>query len=111
MELIRDVYDLTATFPDEEQYALTKRLHLAVTEGPALLARGYGFGKRSYFGRCIQVAHGALMEVDTFIQIAEEQGYLSKDHAARIYGEIETVSRLLRRLFKDLRNNAGPYLA
>lgn len=108
MDLIKEVYDLTESFPRDERHALSHRLQLAAMEGPALLARGYGAGRCSYFARCIQVAHGALMEVDTFLEIAEHQGYVSQDRCARINGEIETIARLLRKLFREVRDNTGP---
>src|SRR3954469_8739442 len=76
MELVREVYRITASFPPHERFALTQQLRRAVVSVPSNIAEGQArFGpKEAAHGASI--ALGSLAEVDTLIAVANQQGYV-----------------------------------
>jgi four helix bundle protein len=114
MDLVPQVYVITESLPAHEQYGLGRLLQLAVSEVPLCIARGSGRGARRYFANCVAVALGALMELDTMLEITERMGYADKDKLSQLFGEIQVVSRLLARLksrlVDGLSHGAGPFL-
>ena len=70
MQLVKEIYFLTKTFPKEEIYALTSQIKRAAVSIPSNIAEGSG---RHYKKETIQFLHisrGSLYELDTQLNIA-----------------------------------------
>ncbi|MBN2080906.1 four helix bundle protein [bacterium] len=76
MELVKQVYQLTVTWPKEEQYGLTSQVRRAAVSVPSNIAEGYGRRTSKEFIRFLNVAHGSLMEVETQLQIGYLLGFM-----------------------------------
>jgi four helix bundle protein len=79
IELVRDVYDLTASFPASEQYGLTAQLRRAAVSVPSNIAEGAARNTKKEFFHFVAVARGSLSEIDTQLVIAKQLGYVSDD--------------------------------
>ena len=100
MTLVKNVYQATRTFPQEEIYGLTTQMRRAAVSIPSNLAEGAARTGRREFAQFLSVAKGSLSELETQLLISAELGYLDAKHS--IFELVEEVSRLLAGLHKSL---------
>jgi four helix bundle protein len=95
MDLLMQVMAVVDTFPPEETYALAQLLRNAAMAFPAGLARASGnFSRKSCIAQIV-AAEGSLLEVDTFLEIAAGNGYISKDRVTSLFGDTQAIRRQL----------------
>ena len=75
MRLVKLVYDLTATFPPKEMYALTQQMCKSAVSIPSNIAEGSRRGSKKDYRRCLLIAYGSGAELETQLEIAEIIGY------------------------------------
>jgi len=95
MDLVREVYRLTRTWPREELYGLTSQARRAAVSMPANLAEGMGRGTPGELSRFAHNALGSAYELDTLLQIAVELNYNCAEEGALIR---EPLGRLIKRI-------------
>lgn len=100
MTLVKNVYQATRTFPQEEIYGLTAQMRRAAISVPSNLAEGAARTGRKEFARFLSVAKGSLSELETQLLISVELGYLDAKHS--MFELVEEVSRLLAGLHKSV---------
>ncbi len=101
-DLSLEVYMLTRTFPKSETYGIISQLQRAVVSIPANIAEGYERNHRKEYLQFLFIAKGSLGEVETYILLAKDLGYLKDADYAVIDEKRKTVSRLLKGLIKSL---------
>ena len=90
MQLARNLYEATASFPKVEMFGLTQQIRRAAVSVPSNIAEGRGRladrGLRVFLAQ----ARGSLFEVQTQLELAHDLGDL----------EIHTVKELFGRATK-----------
>ena len=102
MDLAREVYKSTISFPKHELYGLTQQIRRAAVSVPSNIAEGKGHRSNKEFAHFLFHARGSLLELQTQVLIAEELQYLSKVEASRLLSMAEGVSRALNGLIHAL---------
>ena len=69
--IVKLVYQLVKTFPQEEMYALSSQLKRASVSIPSNIAEGYGRNYTKDYSRFLQIARGSLYEMQTQIEISK----------------------------------------
>jgi len=87
MDLVMEVYKLTQTFPEKEQYGLSAQLRRAALSAPANIAEGAADRTHSQFSHFLANALGSLNELDTHLELSFRLGYLSDNS----YNQITTL--------------------
>ncbi len=105
MDLVLDVYKITASFPKTEVYGLASQMQRAAVSIPSNIAEGHGLKQTLAYGRHLAVANGSLTELETQLEIADRLGYLSAEHGA-IMQKANEVGRMLAGLRRSLRAHA-----
>ena len=102
MDMIDTVYELTASFPTEERYALTSQIRRAAHSIYLNLAEGSA--RRSYkdFARFLSMALGSLMEVRACSNIALRRNYISKDQHPQLGSQLHQIRISLTALRSSL---------
>jgi len=103
MELVVLIYRLAAGFPETEKFGLVQQLCRAVVSLPANIAEGHGSSHRKVFLNHLSIARGSLMEVETYIQLAEKLGFAEGNELQPAKNQLEQVSRLLSGLIRSLK--------
>jgi four helix bundle protein len=67
MDLMEEVYRLTATFPQSEIFGLTSQMRRASTSIPSNIAEGYGRASDKSMTYFVRVSRGSLAELDTLV--------------------------------------------
>ncbi|MBK7121559.1 MAG: four helix bundle protein [Chitinophagaceae bacterium] len=70
MQLVKEVYLLTKTFPKEEMYALTSQTKRAAVSIPSNIAEGLGRQYKKDTLQFLHISRGSLYELETLLNIA-----------------------------------------
>lgn len=99
MQMVRLVYDLTATFPDEEKYGLTSQMRRSAVSVPSNIAEGAARGNGGDFVRFLQIARASLMELDTQVWLSRDLGFLQD--VSKIRDKVISILRMLNGLIQS----------
>ena len=101
MSLVKDIYQITSSFPNEEIYALTSQMRRAAVSIPSNIAEGAARTGYKEFLQFLSISRGSLSELETQLIIAKELGYM---HASEdIMLKIDSLFGLLGGLMRSLR--------
>src|SRR5687767_14932551 len=89
LSLVKEVYDVTRTFPKEEQYVLTSQLRRAAISACSNIAEGSARRTRPDRRRFYEISRSSMVEVDTQFEIALILGYLQKSQIQRLESYLE----------------------
>ena len=78
LELTKEIYKITQTFPEAEKFGLLSQLTRSVSSVGANIAEGFGRYYRKEFVRFLYNARGSLTETLHHLIIAFEVGYISQ---------------------------------
>lgn len=102
MDLVEQIYRITAEFPDEEKYGLTSQLRRAAVSVPSNIAEGAARGSAKDFVRFLFIARGSLSEIETQVLIGQRLNYV-QDVTSTVE-LIHKVSGLLGGLIRNLQS-------
>lgn len=102
IQLVKEVYRLTANFPDAERFGLTAQMRRAAISVPSNIAEGAARNGKAEFLHFLGIARGSLSELDTQLVIARELGYCQTDQAVNQC--VDDVFGLLGGLINSLKN-------
>jgi four helix bundle protein len=102
MDLVTQIYRISATFPREEIYGLTSQLRRASVSIPSNIAEGQGRHGAAEFRHFLRQASGSLMEVETQVLIAERLDYISSDETAKLLATAAEIGKMLNGLVASL---------
>jgi four helix bundle protein len=77
--LVKDIYQLTESFPSHEIYGLTAQIRRAAVSVPSNLAEGAARATKKEFAHYLVIARASLSEIDTQLAIAKHLGYIGRD--------------------------------
>ena len=103
MDLVTDIYKMTATFPAEERYGLSSQARRAAVSIPSNIAEGHGRKYTEAYINHLSIAFGSLMELETQIQIAARLGFIGNDRELLI--QTDEIGKMLAGLKKSLSGN------
>lgn len=84
-QYVKNIYELSDTFPAKEDFALTSQIRRAAVSITSNIAEGtsrFSLKDKSHF---IEIAYGSLMETYSQLQVAVDLGYISQDEIATLH--------------------------
>lgn len=99
-ELIKAVYLITKSYPDDEKFGIVNQMRRAVVSVTSNIAEGssrLSFKDQAHF---YQIAYSSLMELLSQFIVSEDLGYCSKEQAKIIRTQIEKISIQINALRK-----------
>ena len=102
MDLVTEIYQVTATFPNEERFGLSSQMRRAAASIPSNIAEGHGRKLTGAYLNHLSIAYGSLMELETQVQIADRLNFISPDTAANILVNTDEIGKMLTGLKKSL---------
>jgi four helix bundle protein len=101
-ELTLELYLLTKKFPKEESFGLVSQMRRAASSIPANIAEGYERNHRKEYLQFLHIAKGSLGELDTYLLLAKDLGYISAVEFDRVYAMRRETVKMLYGLIKSL---------
>jgi len=77
MQLVKDIYEITKNFPQEEKFGLTSQIKRAAVSIPSNIAEGRGRETNKDFIYFLRIALGSLYELQTQIELSYELGFIN----------------------------------
>ena len=77
-DLVRNIYEITKGFPQEEMYCLTSQIRKSAISIPSNVAEGCGRHSQKDTVHFLHIARGSLFELETQLYIAYDLNYLTK---------------------------------
>ena len=106
--LTLEIYEITKSFPKEEQYGLMSQLRRAAVSIAANIAEGYERQHRKEYRQFLAMSKGSLGEVETYLLLSKELKYISEAGFSALEGRRNEVVRLLTGLIRSLSEKKGP---
>lgn len=103
MDLARQVYFLTKSFPRDEIYGLISQLRRASVSIPSNIAEGYGRKSSKEYIQFYSIAYGSVLELETQLILAHDFGYISDADFKKVEQLIGEVSKMLHALILKLK--------
>jgi four helix bundle protein len=97
------LYQATKTFPKDEVFALTNQMRRACVSVPANIAEGCGRDGDAELRRFLTIALGSACELDYYVLLARELGYLDDSSGRPMAVEIMEIRRMLGTFVQKLR--------
>jgi four helix bundle protein len=102
--LVLAVYKSSDAFPAHELYALTSQMRRAAVSIPANIAEGCGRNTAPDLARDLDFEMGSLSELDCYIMMVCDLGYINQDDFTTLDGDLNEVRRMLISFIQTVRN-------
>ena len=93
--LVKLVYAVINTLPQEERYALADQLRRAVISVPSNVVEGMNRISDKEKSHFLEIAYASLMEVYCQIDIATDLGYINIERNKELVQQINIVAKLI----------------
>jgi four helix bundle protein len=88
------VYEATASLPADERFGLTSQIRRAAVSIAANIAEGAVRSSDADFARFLHIALGSASEVDYYLLLAGDLGYLDAKLVVALDEEVQEVKRM-----------------
>lgn len=102
VELVKEIYQLTSSFPKEEHYGLVSQLRRASVSIVSNLSEGLSRDTKLDIRRFLQIARSSVVEIDAQIELSTELKFCTNQ-------DIINIEELLNRVFAMLTNMIKKY--
>lgn len=100
--LVKEIYLLTKTLPDEEKFGLTSQMRRCSVSIASNIAEGWGRNSTKSYIQFLRIARGSLLELETQVIICRELTYISSENYNKINNLIVEESKMLNALIKAI---------
>ena len=98
IDLVAEIYKLTADLPVAEKYGLASQMQRAAVSVPANIAEGHGRKATKAYLNYLSIANGSLMELETHLQISSRLDYIPEKQLAAMLSKTGEVGRMINGL-------------
>jgi len=102
LELVKEVYGITKTYPKEEQFVLVSQLRRAAVSVCSNLAEGAARKSVKEKIRFYEISRSSLVEIDTQFEISLILEYLKKENIVALEKYLESTFRMLSKMMNNL---------
>ena len=102
MDLVEEVYRLTAKLPPDERFELCAQLRAAAVSIPSNVAEGDGRLHQGDYVRHLSIARGSLMELQTQLEAAVRVGHLTRNDVRAGWSLCEEVGKMLTKMIQRM---------
>lgn len=98
MSLVKDIYQMTSSFPAEEKFGITSQIRRCAVSIPSNIAEGAGRKTDKDFSRFLSISLGSQFELETQLIVSKEIGFLSEEQLTSTTQELNEIQKMTRTL-------------
>ena len=102
IELVKNIYEISNSFPKEELFVLTSQLRRTAISIPSNIAEGFSRFHNKEYRQFLYIALGSCAELETQMIIANNLKYLDEDKFGDIINELEAICKMIHNLIKKI---------
>ena len=103
IELVKNIYLLTDSFPDSEQFGLVSQMRKCVISIPSNIAEGCGRNTDKELIHFLYIALGSSSELETQIIISVELNFLENEKATECLNLLNEIIKMITSLIKSIK--------
>ena len=103
MQLAKQVYQLTQSFPTEEKFGLVSQMRRAAVSVPSNIAEGQARNTTGEFVQFVSHAEGSLAELDTQLRLSVELGFCRESAVRSVQELVIEEQKMLKSLRRSLK--------
>jgi four helix bundle protein len=107
MDLVTEVYRLTASFPQDERYGLISQIRRAATSIPCNIAEGAARQTRKEFVQFLFMSRASAIELETQLTIARRLGFIAAASDRQVEAQLDRVIRLTSGLIANAKGRSS----
>lgn len=89
------IYQLTSSFPKEEQFGLLSQLRRCAVSIPSNIAEGCGRQHKKETIQFLSIARGSLFEIETQLYISKDLSFINDKQLHECLEDIENLGKLI----------------
>jgi four helix bundle protein len=102
IDLVKDTYRLTQTFPKHELYGITSQMRRSAISIPSNIAEGFKRYHNKEYKQFLFVTLGSCAELETQVTIAKELKYATVEKEVALLEKLDHLGRMITNLLKKL---------
>lgn len=102
-ELVKDIYKITAEYPQLEKFNLCSQMQRAAVSVPSTIAEGSGRGSDADFARFLDMSMGSSHELETQLFVSFDLGYITQDVLDGFLNDLWQLQKMITGLINKLR--------
>ncbi|MEM6854340.1 MAG: four helix bundle protein [Planctomycetota bacterium] len=105
IDITKRIYELCRHLPSEEKFGLISQMQRSASSVPANIAEGWARDSIKDYLRHLSIARGSLAELETFITLCSELGFVESDRLERLLHDSAVLGKQINRLQSALRKH------
>ena len=102
-ELVKEVYILTAKFPNSELYGIVSQMRRCAVSIPSNIAEGYGRKSTKSYIQFYAIAYGSALELETQVLISKELKFVNLDQFEKVDNLLLEVCKMLNAMITKMK--------
>jgi four helix bundle protein len=94
IELVVDIYKITAEFPKEEKYGLISQMRRSAVSIASNIAEGASRNSEKNFCHFLAMAHGSSYELETQIIVSQKLNLMAKETSENVCSKLIEVQKM-----------------
>ncbi len=101
--LNKDIYLITAKFPDEEKYGLISQIRRVSVSISSNIAEGSSRRSDKDFYRFLEIALGSAYEVDSQLMLALDLNFINEDEQNELANKVDSTIKMMSKFMSTLK--------
>jgi len=102
IELVRDNYKLTRTFPDFERFNLISQMNRCSVSIPSNISEGSSKSTDRHFKKYLEISLGSAFEWETQLIVSFNESYLDKNKFDELEDKILQIQKMIGSFIDNL---------
>ena len=103
MDLVTQIYVLTADYPSSEIYGITSQTRRSAVSIPLNISEGSAKSSNKDFSRFLEIAIGSIYEIETQLLIAFDLGYINQSKLDGLCFNIDRIVKMTSKFRSTLK--------
>lgn len=105
-ELVKEIYQATHKFPQEELFGLTSQMRRSAISIPTNIAEGCGRNTGKDINRFLDIANGSSFELETLVILCLDLEFLSQKEFEFFDTRLNEIQRMIFGFKQSIQNNS-----